>query len=152
MPLATSGPYTVQSIFNEVFASGSAGALRIGGNNYQEIALTSTVRVGTATSTDMVNSGARGAIFLVDITVGTTTGTIATLNIQGKIGTGYYNIGTFLPALLTASGAFLLYPGVTGTHLGTVVNAPLPRNYRVQVVPVTPTATVTYTVTVSYIL
>ena len=138
---------SVQYLFN---ASGTVWERQRG--NYYEAALTSSLRAGTTTSTVLTNYNSKGAFFLVDITVGTTTGTIATLNIQGSLGTGFYNVGTFLPALLTGSGAFLLYPGVTGTHLGTVVNAPLPRNYRVQVVPVTPTASVTYSVTVCYIL
>lgn len=144
MTLSTSGPYTVQNIFNALLV------------NREEAAFTSTLRVGTSTSDDLVNHYGRGMAILVNITTGSASGTIGTIDIQAKIASGtYMNIYSFTPSdFTTGTSAFLVYPGAASPGGWTVapVQGIVPRNYRLRVQPVFATATIGYDITVSYII
>lgn len=124
--------------------------------NYDEAVLASAARVGTTTSTAMVNYNARGLAVFCDITAGTTLGTLGTFNIQALVSSGtYMTIAAFAPTNYTTGVAgFLLYPGAASAGGWNVapVQGVLPRNWRLQILPLTATSTMTYYVNCSYIL
>jgi hypothetical protein len=155
MPLGSSGPYAVQDIFNAIFTSGTAPSLRMGINNYEEIAFASTLWVGTATSTAMVNTGARGMAIFSNITTGSASGTIGTIEVQALVSSGTYQTIYSLTSAgyTTGTAAFLIYPGAASAGGWTMapIQGVVPRNYRLRVLPSFATATMGYNVTVSYI-
>ena len=141
-----------------LYAGGSNNSWDRERNNYQETVLTaSAVATASSTSTALINFNARGVALFVNVTTGSVGGTIGTVTIQARVTTG----GTYMPVysfvqttLTTGTAGFLLYPGAADAGLWTIapVQGVLPRDWRVVVSQVSATATLSYTVTASYLL
>ena len=97
--------------------------------------ITQTGATSGATSADLINYIGRGANIVLNVTTLTGTSPTVSLQLQGKDAASgvYYNIGS-ASGTLTTTGTLVLqiYPGLTsGTN---VINAALPRTFRVQTV------------------
>lgn len=143
-------------ISNHYLYGGSGTAWDRARGNVDETLFASTARAGTTESVLLTNYNARGVALFFDITTGSASGTIGTIVVQAEVSSGtYMPIYSLAPTgYTTGTAGFLVYPGAASAGNWTVapIQGAIPRRWRVQVQPVTATATMTYQAKVSYIL
>lgn len=102
------------------------------GNVDNIVVLASAARTTTQTQADQTNSGGRGIIVVLDVTV-IGTGNI-TLEIDGKdpVSGKYYAILTGAAVSSNSTNIYRVYPGLTAAANATA-NDVLPRTWRVKV-------------------
>lgn len=124
-------------------------------NNYQVTVIPSGTYISTATSTAQINYNAKGMALIIEVTTGSASGTIGTLQVQIPIGTAFMTIYTIVPgAITTGTSAVLVYPGAASAGNWSVapVQGVIPRDWRLRVTHITTTSTMSYNITASYIL
>ncbi|TAK33754.1 MAG: hypothetical protein EPO21_11780 [Chloroflexota bacterium] len=126
-------------------------------NNHEVTALANAARNTDVYSGDLVNYNARGIIILLDVTaVGAPAGQIDQLKVQFKAPSGVYQAFHAWGTLgINAPGvkAFQIYPGAASTSSWTgTLQALVPRTFRIGVLNANQLDSITYSVTVAFIV
>ena len=113
-----------------------------------------TAATASAVSAALTNYNAKGVALMVNVTTGSASGTVGTIQIQAMVASGtYMTIYTFAGAITTGSGGYLIYPGASSAGSWTIapVQGIIPRDWRVVAIHGFATSTISYTITACYI-